>query len=88
MHATREEFPILFGTDAAGIRGADWGGVRTAIVAIPAGVDTSPLLKGLPGDRCPCPHWGYVLMEAATCACDWMRWNSWKGIGGRRSALP
>ena len=61
MHATREELPILFGTDAAGIRGADWGGVRAAIVAIPAGVDTSRLLKGLPGDRCPCPHWGYVL---------------------------
>ena len=37
MRATREELPILFGTDAAGIRGADWGGVRTAIVAIPAG---------------------------------------------------
>jgi glyoxylate utilization-related uncharacterized protein len=24
-------------------------------------VDTTPLLKGLPGDRCQCPHWGYVL---------------------------
>lgn len=24
-------------------------------------VDATPLLKGLPGDRCQCPHWGYVL---------------------------
>jgi hypothetical protein len=24
-------------------------------------VDPSPLLRGLPDDRCPCPHWGYVL---------------------------
>src|SRR4051794_14214614 len=24
-------------------------------------VDATPLLKGLPGDSCPCPHWGYVL---------------------------
>ena len=27
----------------------------------PAGLDTGPLLKGLPGDACPCPHWGYVF---------------------------
>ncbi|MBF6327917.1 hypothetical protein [Nocardia transvalensis] len=25
------------------------------------GVDESPLMQGLPGDSCPCPHWGYVL---------------------------
>jgi hypothetical protein len=61
MRATRDQLPLLFGTDAGGIRGADWGGLRAAVVAIPAGVDTGPLLKGLPGDRCPCPHWGYVL---------------------------
>jgi mannose-6-phosphate isomerase-like protein (cupin superfamily) len=24
-------------------------------------MDLTPLLKGLPNDRCPCPHWGYVL---------------------------
>jgi Cupin domain len=24
-------------------------------------VDGGPLLKGLPDDRCQCPHWGYVL---------------------------
>ena len=61
MHATRDKLPILFGTERAGIRGADWGDLRAAIVAIPAGTDTAPLLKGLPGDLCHCPHWGYVL---------------------------
>src|SRR5262249_53187116 len=25
------------------------------------GVDTTPLFKGLEGDLCQCPHWGYVL---------------------------
>ena len=25
------------------------------------GVDTTPLFKGLDGDQCQCPHWGYVL---------------------------
>lgn len=24
-------------------------------------LDTRPLLKGLPDDRCQCPHWGYVI---------------------------
>jgi hypothetical protein len=24
-------------------------------------IDASPLLKGLPDDRCQCPHWGYVV---------------------------
>jgi hypothetical protein len=24
-------------------------------------LDTAPLFKGLPDDRCQCPHWGYVL---------------------------
>jgi hypothetical protein len=28
---------------------------------IPAGTDFGPVLKGLPNDRCPSPHWGIVL---------------------------
>lgn len=28
---------------------------------VPAGTDFSPVLQGLPGDRCPSPHWGMVL---------------------------
>jgi len=26
-----------------------------------ADADLSPLFKGLPGDRCQCPHWGVVV---------------------------
>jgi hypothetical protein len=35
----------------------------TAPTSFPLGadVDMRPLLHGLPDDRCPCPHWGYVL---------------------------
>ena len=35
----------------------------TAPKSFPLGadVDMRPLLRGLPDDRCPCPHWGYVL---------------------------
>ena len=29
-------------------------------------VDGTPLLKGLPDDRCQCAHWGYVLKGKMT----------------------
>jgi hypothetical protein len=28
--------------------------------------DMAPLLKGLPDDRCPCPHWGYIIKGTVT----------------------
>ena len=31
-----------------------------------AGTDITPLLHGLDGDLCQCPHWGYVLEGATT----------------------
>jgi hypothetical protein len=31
-----------------------------------AGVDTTPLFVGLEGDRCQCPHWGFVLRGQIT----------------------
>ncbi len=29
-------------------------------------IDATPLLKGLPDDRCQCPHWGYVIKGKIT----------------------
>ncbi|MCO5177095.1 MAG: hypothetical protein M9890_09030 [Thermomicrobiales bacterium] len=34
--------------------------------SLAAGVDTTPLFKGLEGDLCQCPHWGYVLQGRIT----------------------
>ncbi len=31
-----------------------------------AGVDTTQLFKGLEGDMCQCPHWGFVLRGQIT----------------------
>ena len=31
-----------------------------------AGVDTTPLFKGLEGDLCQCPHWGFVVRGRIT----------------------
>ncbi len=31
-----------------------------------AGADMAPLLHGLEGDLCQCPHWGYILEGSIT----------------------
>jgi hypothetical protein len=41
--------------------GQEWGDLLIEFETFPAGLDTAPLLRGLPGDACPCPHWGYVF---------------------------
>ena len=61
MHASRNELPVMLEAGPNQIRGIDWGGMRVALVSVPAGADFGPLLKGLPNDRCPGEHWGYVL---------------------------
>ena len=42
-------------------RFAELDGYTVNIVSFDQDIDTAPLLKGLPGDACTCPHWGYVL---------------------------
>jgi mannose-6-phosphate isomerase-like protein (cupin superfamily) len=61
MHASKKELPMLLEAGEATIRGADWEDMRVAIVSVPAGTDFGPLLEGHPDDRCPSPHWGYVV---------------------------
>ncbi|HEX6219633.1 MAG TPA: hypothetical protein VF115_00920 [Acidimicrobiia bacterium] len=31
-----------------------------------ADIDATPFMKGLPDDRCQCPHWGYVFKGSMT----------------------
>ncbi len=37
------------------------GGYTISFVSFGIDIDGAPLLKGLPGDLCGCPHWGYVM---------------------------
>jgi hypothetical protein len=41
-------------------------GYTINFVSFAQDIDASPLLKGLPDDRCQCPHWGYVISGQAT----------------------
>jgi mannose-6-phosphate isomerase-like protein (cupin superfamily) len=47
-------------------RHEDIDGYTVNFVSFRQDVDASPLMKGLPGDRCTCPHWGYVLKGRVT----------------------
>jgi mannose-6-phosphate isomerase-like protein (cupin superfamily) len=41
-------------------------GYSVNFVSFRQDADAAPLLKGLPDDRCPCPHWGYVFKGRMT----------------------
>jgi len=41
-------------------------GYRIGFTTFREDVDATPLMKGLPDDRCQCPHWGYVITGRLT----------------------
>lgn len=43
-----------------------YGGISGEYFSLAKGVDTTPLFKGLEGDLCQCPHWGFVLSGRIT----------------------
>ena len=60
MHGPIGSIPLEMNADGIETRGVDWGDIRVRRIDLPAGVDFTPLLIGLPSDLCQCPHWGYV----------------------------
>lgn len=42
------------------------GGYSVGFETYTADADLAPLFKGLPDDRCQCPHWGYVIEGKVT----------------------
>ena len=47
-------------------RHGDVDGYTINFVTFRQDIDGAPMLKGLPDDRCQCPHWGYVLKGRLT----------------------
>ena len=45
---------------------ADVDGYTVNITSFNHDIDATPLMKGLPDDRCDCPHWGYVVKGRLT----------------------
>jgi len=44
----------------------DLEGYRIGFTTFREDIDGTPLMKGLPDDRCQCPHWGYVISGQVT----------------------
>jgi hypothetical protein len=42
------------------------GGYTVQVTSFGAAIDATPLMAGLPDDRCQSPHWGYVLKGRQT----------------------
>lgn len=61
MHQTIEQLPVVVSAGDATIRSKQFGDMAMNVVRVPKGTDFGPLLAGLPGDLCPCPHWGYLI---------------------------
>jgi hypothetical protein len=58
---TREQAPIAIAGEGVEMRTRELGGQTVAFARLAKGVDLGPALQGLPGDLCPCPHWGYLI---------------------------
>ena len=41
-------------------------GYTVSFTSFSQDIDGTPLMKGLPDDRCQCPHWGYVIKGKMT----------------------
>src|SRR6266849_7574826 len=61
MRGSKQDIPVAFEGMGIVLREAEWGDMNVALESFPAGADSAPVFRGLPDDRCQCPHWGYVV---------------------------
>lgn len=56
-----DDLPVQLSVAGSEVRAKEIGGMSVAFYRFPAGADARPLLQGLPGGFCQCPHWAYVI---------------------------
>lgn len=61
MAISIEVMPVEIDNGDLQTRYVELGEMAIRHARVPAGADMAPLLRGLPEDRCPSPHWGIVL---------------------------
>lgn len=68
MRIAKEDVPVKVNAPGAVARqqtnfgdATGYGAIGGEYFSMAAGTDIAPLLKGLEGDACQSPHWGYVL---------------------------
>jgi hypothetical protein len=63
---SKESASLVREFDAAEDRSEELDGYSVSFVSIRQTHDLAAMLKGLPGDSCQCPHWGYVFKGKLT----------------------
>src|SRR5215471_474815 len=63
---SKEAVPVTIDSPVYSARIMELGEITVAFETIKADVDTAPIFRGLPDDRCPCPHWGLVVRGLMT----------------------
>ncbi|KJK48222.1 hypothetical protein UK23_17675 [Lentzea aerocolonigenes] len=58
---TKAEAPVSLDEEVIEGRYVELGGYTVGFETHKADLDPAPLFKGLPDDRCQCPHWGVVV---------------------------
>jgi hypothetical protein len=73
MHIAKDKVPVKISVPGATARQqtdfgdtSGYGTLSGEYFSFGAGTDITPLLHGLEGDLCQCPHWGYVVRGALT----------------------
>lgn len=66
MGTNVKNLPIEVAQGELETRYIELGDMAIRHARLPAGTDMTPVLQGLPGDRCPSPHWGIVLEGSIT----------------------
>jgi hypothetical protein len=75
MRIARSDIPVRIDAPGAVARqkldfgdATGYGRISGEYFSLGAGADIRPLLKGLEGDLCQSPHWGYLLQGELTVA--------------------
>ncbi len=73
MRIAKEDIPVRINAPGAVARqqtdfgdATGYGKIGGEYFSLGAGADIAPLLKGLEGDLCQSPHWGYLLQGEVT----------------------
>jgi hypothetical protein len=73
MRIAREDVPVRIDVSGATARQktefgdvTGYGKMGAEYFSFGAGTDITELLRGLEGDMCQCPHWGYVVRGVIT----------------------
>ncbi|MBI2847908.1 MAG: cupin domain-containing protein [Chloroflexi bacterium] len=61
MHGSKRDLPVSLDQEGTKIQEAEWGDMHVSFESYDQRFDVTPLLKGLPDDLDPSPHWGYVF---------------------------